>query len=359
VAEILLFGATGYTGRLTAKALAEKGASFALAGRDRDKLQRIAAQTGDPEVHVASVGDVDALAKALVGCKILITCVGPFVELGHTAVDAALRSGVNYIDSSGEGDFIERLIGERDEDARRAGVALAPALGFDEVPGDVACTLATQGMEEPEVIVTYALPRKGSAGTVRSSFGIMGSSGPWIENGVAREMRAGGETRWSPLPPPLGPRRARAFPLALARLAPLHIKARTFKTFVTTGTIEGHALRLSAPLMGALARGPAKGLLDRAVRLLPEGPDPQQRRQGRWTILVEARSGEQWRNVTVGGTDVYGLTGRTLARAALHMSKDEYDKKGVLSPVQAVGLDPLRDELTSAGVSFQIHEPSF
>jgi short subunit dehydrogenase-like uncharacterized protein len=358
MSDILLFGATGYTGRLTAAALADAGASFAIVGRDRSKLEDLSAQTGNPEIHVASVGDVDALTRALSGCKVLITCVGPFVQLGDTAIEAALRAGVHYIDSTGEGVFIDRLLDERNGDARAANLTIAPALGFDEVPGDVACTLAVEGMDHPEVIVTYAVPRKGSAGTVRSATGIMASSGPWIDDGVRRKIKVGAEERWSPMPAPLGPRRAQAFPFALTRLAPLHIDAQTFKTFITAGNLERYAMRVGAPLLGLVSKGPVTRAIDLFTRLLPEGPDEEERDKGRWTILAEARSGDRWRNVVATGTDVYGLTARTLARAAITMSTPGYERSGVLSPVQAVGLDPLREELTSAGVEFQIHEPS-
>src|SRR5688500_16072339 len=119
--EVLLFGATGYTGRLTAQALARRGADFAVAGRDRAKLERLAASTGNPDVRVAQVGDVDALADALADVKVLITCVGPFSELGSTAVEAALKAKVHYIDSTGEGPFIGELIESKAEQAREAG----------------------------------------------------------------------------------------------------------------------------------------------------------------------------------------------------------------------------------------------
>lgn len=358
MSDILLFGATGYTGRLTAAALADAGASFAIAGRDRSKLEDLSARSGDPEIHIAAVGDVDALARALSGCKVLITCVGPFVRLGDTAIEAALRAGVHYIDSTGEGVFVDRLIEEYDDDARAANLTIAPAMGFDEVPADVACTLAAEEMDRPEVIVTYAVPRKGSAGTVRSATGIMGSAGPWIEDGVRRTIKVGAEERWSPMPPPLGPRRAQAFPFALTRLAPLHIDAASFKTFVTTGTLERQAMRVGAPLLGLMSKEPVRRAFDLFTRLLPEGPDEEERGKGRWTILAEARAGKAWRNVVATGTDVYGLTARTLTRAAITMSAPGFDRSGVLSPVQAVGLAPLRDELRSAGVEFQIHEPN-
>src|SRR5688572_21014188 len=164
--DILLFGATGYTGQLTAHALARRGADFAIAGRSRDKLEMLASVTGNPDVRIAGVGDVDALSRALQDVKVLITCVGPFEELGDTAVEAALRTGTHYVDSTGEGSFVARLARERSEHARTKGIAMAPCLGFDEVPADVAATLATEGMDRPDLTLTYSVPKTASAGTV-------------------------------------------------------------------------------------------------------------------------------------------------------------------------------------------------
>src|SRR5918992_1523075 len=162
--DVLLFGATGYTGRLTAGALARRGASFVVAGRNREKLEQLATSTGAADARVAEAGDVDALVHALRDVRVLITCVGPFMKMGDTAVEAALRAGVHYVDSTGEGPFIRRLIDERHDDAVRAGIAMAPAMGFDEVPGDVVSSLAVHGMDRPELALTYAVPRGPSAG---------------------------------------------------------------------------------------------------------------------------------------------------------------------------------------------------
>lgn len=356
MADILLYGATGYTGRLTARALLERGANFALAGRNKDKLADLARTVGDPEMHVVPSGDRAALVQALDGAKVLLTCVGPFMALGETAVAAALEAGVHYLDSTGEGPFIASLI-ERDEQARTAGIAMAPAMGFDEVPGDLACTLAAEGLDEPTLHVTYALPKTASAGTLRSIIGIVSSTGPWVENGRNREVRAGEEARWAPMPHPLGPRRAASFPLALCHLTPRHIEARSLRTYVTSGRAESLAMRAGVPLLGQLVKTPVKGLLEKLVDTQPEGPDDEARATGKWTILVEARSDSGWRNIVVTGTDVYGLTAETLAAGAVRMSSNEFTGRGVLAPSEVLGSEATKEELMRFGVTFDAYVP--
>jgi short subunit dehydrogenase-like uncharacterized protein len=357
MADIVLFGATGYTGKLTARALHERGVDMALAGRDPRKLAELAEEVGDPQTIVVDAGDVDGLTRALEGARVLITCVGPFAELGWAAVEAALRARVHYLDSTGEGTFVGRLLAEADDRARDAGIAMAPAMGFDEVPADVVCSLATEGLERPTLDVTYALPRTGSTGTVRTSLAIMRSEAPYIVEGETRWVHVAEIERWSPMPEPLGPRRAVSFPFALLRLAPRHIDLASFGTYVTMGNLERGVLRRAFPLVKLALSDPARSLFEPALRRRAEGPDDQQRSNGKWTILAEARSGDRWRNVTAAGTDVYGLTAATLSRAALEMSSSDYSTSGVVSPVQAVGLDVLTDELEANGVRFDTYAP--
>ncbi|MDQ4025165.1 MAG: saccharopine dehydrogenase NADP-binding domain-containing protein, partial [Actinomycetota bacterium] len=342
--DVLLFGATGYTGKLTAAALAARGADFVVAGRNPDKLARVAGETGAAGTRVVEAGDVEGLTKALHDVKVLVTCVGPFLELGDTAVEAALRAGVHYVDSAGEGPFVEKLIRERDEDALRAGIAMAPAMGFDEVPGDVATALVTDGFDLPDVVLTYAFASQASAGTLRSVLGIIPARGRWTVDGRTEWVRTGAETRWAPMPPPLGPQASVAFPLAICHLAPLHVKLNGFRTYATAGTWQRAGMRAAMPAVSALLSVPAvRTLAAKAIGRLPEGPGEAARAAGKWTVLAEATTADgEWRNVVVTGSDFYGLTGHLLAAAAVNMSRDGYSGKGVLAPVQAMGVDTLR-----------------
>ena len=355
--DILLFGATGYTGRLTAEALARKGASFAIAGRNKSKLYALADETDGPEVRLASVGDVDSLVAALDGVKVMITCVGPFMELGDTAVEAALRAKVHYIDSTGEGTFVERLT-ERDAEARDAGIVMAPCMGFDEVPADVAATLATEDMDKADLVLTYAIPQTGSKGTIRSAMAIITSEGQWVRDGRPIMIKAGNERRWAPMPPPLGPKQTVGFPLAEGRLAPMHLDLNSLKIFVTSGTVQRYGIQFGLPLMGkALDTSAGQWLLEKALQPLPEGPNEEQRAKGKWTILAEASSGGRWRNVALSGTDVYGLTAEFLSAAALRMAADDFEGAGIKAPVEAVGLETLHKELVENDVTVNTYEP--
>lgn len=356
--DIVLFGATGYTGRLTARELADRGASFALAGRDPAKLEGLGRTVGRPPTFVAESGDIPSLVRALEDAKVLITCVGPFVEQGRTAVEAALQAGVHYIDSTGEGPFVGWLLAEKDAAARSAEIAMAPAMGFDEVPADVVATLAAEGMKAPQLRLTYAVPRSGSTGTRRSAVGVMTSQGPWIRDGRVHTIGMNDEERWAPMPSPLGPRRAVSFPFAICHLAPRHLEPRTFETYVTTGEKERLLMKVGLPVLRAIMNTGARSVAQLAMGgNAGAGPDDEARARGRWTILAEASNETGWRNVAATGTDVYGLTARLLARGACEMASDGYDRTGILSPVQAFGLGLLTEELTEQGARLETYAP--
>lgn len=357
--DVLLFGATGYTGSLTAEALGRRGASFAVAGRSPEKLEALAARTGAIDARVAAVGDVDALARALADVKVMITCVGPFEQLGDTAAEAAVRAGVHYIDSTGETSFIDRLVAQYGQRASDAGIVMAPAMGFDEVPADVALSLAVQGMSAADAVLTYTLPKRASTGTIRTVLGnIAKTDGRWLKDGERQPVTTGSRKRWAPMPPPLGPKLGVALPFAIGELAPMHLDLRSLELYGVVSRAQATAMKLSMPVVKPiLGARPVQTLANKVLDSRSAGPDEAKRQADRWAILAEAREGNSWRNVALMGADVYGLTAETLAAGALKLARDGHERAGVMAPVQAMGLDTLQKELIDFGVDFQVYEP--
>lgn len=360
MADVLLFGATGYTGNLTAESLGRRGADFVVAGRSREKLDALAARTGASDVRVAAVGDVDSLVDALADVKVIITCVGPFQQLGETAAEAAIRSGVHYVDSTGEAGFIEKLKRSYDARAQEAGVVMAPAMGFDEVPADVALSLAVEGMSEADAVVTYSMPKQASTGTMRTILAnIARSDGRWVTDGTSESVATGSRRRWAPMPPPLGPKLSVSLPFSIGEIAPLHLDLDSLQLYGVVPRYQANAMRFSMPIVKvALGAKPVQGIVDKVLDRRAAGPTDELRHADKWAILAEARSGNQWRNVALMGTDVYGLTAETLAAGAMKLAQDGSEGAGVMAPVQAVGLETLHKELIGFGVDLQVYEPA-
>jgi short subunit dehydrogenase-like uncharacterized protein len=138
--RIVLYGATGYIGGLTARAMVAAGARPVLAGRNQDRLNALAARLsqagGGVELETA-IEDPGPLRRLLGPGDVLVSTAGPFIKVGRSAVAAAVEAGAVYLDSSGEPPFIRQVFEEFGPDAGRTGAVLLPAFGYDHVPGNL------------------------------------------------------------------------------------------------------------------------------------------------------------------------------------------------------------------------------
>jgi short subunit dehydrogenase-like uncharacterized protein len=131
---LLIYGATGYTGRLIAHEAAARGVRAILAGRDVDAIRELANALGMPH-RAFPLGDLDRLAAGLEGVGAVLHCAGPFSHTSEPMASACLRQRVHYLDITGEIAVFEALAARRAE-ASAAGVVLLPGVGFDVVPSD-------------------------------------------------------------------------------------------------------------------------------------------------------------------------------------------------------------------------------
>jgi short subunit dehydrogenase-like uncharacterized protein len=132
--QFLIYGATGFTGKLTARTATEKGLRPILAGRNEAKLKAIAQPLG-LQYRVFDLSDAAAIDAALGQVDAVLHIAGPFSATSKPMADACLRTGTHYLDITGEIDVFEALA-QRDEEARKAGIMLLPGAGFDVVPSD-------------------------------------------------------------------------------------------------------------------------------------------------------------------------------------------------------------------------------
>jgi short subunit dehydrogenase-like uncharacterized protein len=175
--RIVLFGATGYMGELTARALAARGARPVLAGRDAQRLETLAEQLGRLDTAVADAGRPDSVRALVDRGDVLVSTVGPFARYGEPAVEAAIAAGAPYLDSTGEGPFIREVFERHGPRAHVAGCALLTAFGYDFVPGNLAGALALRaaGDSATRVDVGYFTPGSfaTSGGTKASAAGVI------------------------------------------------------------------------------------------------------------------------------------------------------------------------------------------
>jgi short subunit dehydrogenase-like uncharacterized protein len=150
--DIVLFGATGFTGRLVAAALlkaAPASSKLALAGRSPEKLEQIQASLGPDGVRfsrlVADANDGAALAALASRTAVICTTVGPYAQYGVGLVDACAHAGTHYCDLTGEVQFMRDSIDRNDAAARQSGAKIVHACGFDSIPSDLGVLFLSEG----------------------------------------------------------------------------------------------------------------------------------------------------------------------------------------------------------------------
>ena len=159
---VIVYGASGYTGRLICEYLREYGVPFVAAGRSADKLESsmrsnvAGIETADYEVREVA-HEVDALADLFAGAKVVCNTVGPFSTLGDTVVEAALRAGVHYTDTTGEQDWLMRCDDEFGADFAAAGLLLAPGIAQMYTTGEIAAQLCLEkpGLDTLDIAVFW------------------------------------------------------------------------------------------------------------------------------------------------------------------------------------------------------------
>src|SRR3954452_6899325 len=174
--DIVVFGATGFTGALTAQYLHEhapEGLTWAVAGRNREKLEQLKARLGGgPEILIADVTDEASLREGATRAYVVITTVGPYTHYGEGLVEACAAAGTDYVDLTGEPEFVDRMWLEHHERARSTGARLVHSCGFDSIPHDLGALFTVDQLPDDVPLRVEGFVRVGgtfSAGTYQSA----------------------------------------------------------------------------------------------------------------------------------------------------------------------------------------------
>jgi len=363
-ARIVLFGATGFTGRLTADALVSQGVRPVLAGRHPEPLAALAAGLGGLEVAVADVSRPASIRGLVDAGDVLITTVGPFAEYGGAAIEAAIDAGAHYLDSTGEAGFIRRIF--QQYGPRATSAAVLTGFGYDYVPGNLAGALALR--ESPaaaRVDVGYfftgadggSAPTGMSSGTAASSAGMLLAehhalrAGRLVLEPIARHLRAFPVGGRSLLAASIGGTE----PFALPRIAPGLVEVGVYVGWFGTATRPLQALSLGLSAVRALPglSRPLEAVVDTLTpRGTGRGPDAALRARRRSLVVAICADvdGRPVAQVEVGGKDGYDLTACLLAWGAQRLAEGAVRDVGALGPVDAFGLDVLAEGCAQAGL---------
>ena len=377
--DVVLFGATGFTGGLTADYLAEHapaGLRWAIAGRNADKLEAVRRRLGDAgqgvEVLVADATDPAALSEVARRARVVITTIGPYLEHGGPLVAACAEAGTDYVDLTGEPEFVDRTYLAHHQTALRTGARLVHACGFDSVPHDLGAYFTVQQLPSDVPITMRGVVRSAgtfSGGTFHSALDQFARAADMRKTYAARrraEVRPDGRSSRSvsgkphrdpvlgywllPLPtidPIVVARSGAALPAYGPQFRYSHWAGTKTLRYAAGGAAAVGALTVAAQV------GPLRDFLKSKV---PQGSGPDEAKRDRswFTVeLVGQGGGQTVRTKVSGGDPGYTETAKMLSEAALCLAFDDNpETSGQVTPAVAMG-DALLARLQAAGIRFE------
>lgn len=381
--DIVLFGASGFTGRLTAEYLARAApehARWALAGRNtakleaiRDDLVGINPAYADLDLLTADVNDQASMRDLAEQARVVISTVGPYLTYGEPLVRACAEAGTDYVDLAGEPEFIDRMYVNHHSTAAHTGARIVHACGFDSVPHDLGVYFTVQQLPENVRIHVDGYVRSGatfSGGTYHSAINAM-SRGKQMA-AVAKQRRAmeprpeGRRARassgrparsvqprgWALPLPTIDPKIVARSGRALGRYGPdfsYRHHALTKRLATAAGGVAGMAAML------ALAQlAPTRQML--LKRIDPgDGPSPQRRARSWFTVqFVGIGGGRRVVTEVAGGDPGYDETAKMLAESALCLAFDDNPVTSGQSTTAAAMGDNLLRRITDAGIRVRV-----
>jgi short subunit dehydrogenase-like uncharacterized protein len=379
--DVVVFGATGFTGGLTAEYLAARGdgTRWALAGRNPAKLEQTRARLTaiDPsaanlELLPADASDPAALRRVAESTKVVITTVGPYIRYGEPLVAACAEAGTDYVDLCGEPEFVDRMWLRHHARAEQTGARLVHCCGFDSIPHDLGALYTVQRLPEGVPISVEAFVRAGgtiSGGTYHSTVEILGRMRQGRQ--VAKERRAleprpqgrivkglapaphrdatGGG--WVVAPPLIDPQIVLRSARALDRYGP---EFRYAHYIVVKHLPSLALLGAGVATLGVLAQAkPTRDLLLR-VKDQGDGPSETKRAESWFSVRFKGEGGGRRVITQVSGGDPgYGETAKMLAESALCLAHDQLPTTaGQVTSAVAMG-PALIERLQTAGIRFE------
>jgi short subunit dehydrogenase-like uncharacterized protein len=360
--RIVVFGATGFTGRLAVDALVARGSKPVLAGRQPDLLKQLSAELsgGELETQAADVERPDTVRALVEEGDVLVSAVGPFNRLGDPALQAAVDAGAHYIDSNGEPLFIQRVFDDWGPRAEAAGCGLLTAFGHDYVSGNLAGALALEdaGEAATKVSVGYSItgsPTRGQAmsgGSVASSAEVIYErsfayrDGQIVGERPAKRVRSfeGGGKRF------FGMSVGASEHYALPRVYPQLRDVDAYIGWAGPALRALQAFSLAGELPG-VRRG-VVGLSARMIKGSSGGPDAEVRAKTGSLAVAEAEDaeGNVLARAELEGPNGYALTGDLMAWGAAHAAKHGVEGSGALGPVDGFGLRTLEAGCAEVGL---------
>ncbi|MFF0141171.1 saccharopine dehydrogenase family protein [Streptomyces sp. NPDC005227] len=375
--DVVHFGATGFVGELTAEYLAAhapEGLRWAIAGRSEEKLERLRERLGGaPGVLRADVTDPDSVRELAGHARVVASTVGPYVTYGEDLVAACADAGTDYLDLTGEPEFVDLMYVRHDARARETGARLVHACGFDSIPHDLGAYFTVGQLPEGAPLRVDGFVRSQamfSGGTFNSALNQFARGPQMIAAARDRrrhEPRLMGRRAVAPLGAPrfAGEVGAWALPLPTIDAQVVQRSARALERYGPDFRYRHYAAVRRLPIaLGGLAGvsaifaaaqlPPARRWL--SDRFKPgEGPSAARRAKSWFSVrFVGEGGGRRVFTEVAGGDPGYDETAKMLAESAMALALDDLPKtSGQITPAVAMG-DALIERLRAAGITFRV-----
>ncbi|TXH04562.1 MAG: saccharopine dehydrogenase [Nevskiaceae bacterium] len=384
--DIVVFGATGFTGGLTAEYLAQHGGSklrWALAGRNPDKLKLVRARLADLnpdckdlDLLMADVDNAESIKNVAAATKVVITTVGPYIKYGEPLVAACAAAGTDYVDLTGEPEFVDLMWLRYHDLAKANGARIVNCCGFDSIPHDLGAWFTVRQLPEDVPLKVEGFVRAGgtfSGGTLHSAVTAFSRVGEYAKVRKARHSREGwpvdrkiGSTRqrirfvrefsaWAVPMPTIDPQVVRRSAAADERYG----SSFRYGHYVLVKQLSRVAM-LVGGVAALFAGAQVKLTRERLLKLKDpgDGPSEEQRLKSWFRVrFIGEGGGKKVITEVSGGDPGYGETSKMLAESALCLAFDRLPRKyaGVITPAQAMG-EHLVERLQAAGIQFKVLE---
>ena len=283
----LIYGAYGYTGELICDHALSRGLRPVVAGRDADRVQRLADSRG-LDARVVALDQPERLRRVLDEFEVVVHCAGPFSQTFEPMVEACLATSTHYLDITGEWQVFQGAA-ERCSRAEEAGIMLLPGVGFDVVPSDcLAAHLKERLPEASSLALGFQNLGRPSRGTSRTAVEGMNGRGQVLRDGLLCQVPAAWKTRTIDFG--RGPRLAATIPWGDVVTAWFTTGIPNVEVFMATSPRTLRFLRWSRWIGFLLQSSWMQGRLLRQVETRPAGPDSDQRKTGQSLLWGEAKS---------------------------------------------------------------------
>jgi len=378
--DIIVYGATGYTGKLVCEYLQTKYGNdgevrWGIAGRNKDKLQAVVDQfgLGDIPVMIADSDDTDSLDAMASACRVVLNTAGPYMKYGSTVVESCARLGTDHVDLNGEPLWMNEVLTQYEDAARESGARIVFSCGFDSIPTD----LGVQFLQE-HAVERFGKPFPRVKGRVKALLGA-GSGGSLASFKVTRETVKANPELFALLTNPFaltpgfeGPQQPDGNDTIYeedlgSSSGPFIMATINTKNLHRSNFLLGHPYGEDFVYdeMALIDENESEARERNGFGFHPDlkpgdGPSKEQRESGFYEIWYVGSNdtGDSLTVIVTGDQDPgYGSTSKMVAEAAICLArKPKENDGGILTPASAMGAALRKRIEANAGVTFTLSE---